>query len=159
MNCKSRLRELEQKGIHYHKLVADFISEKLLSVYQPKSAAILVCGDNDMLISYLLSKNFLIHTLSPNAEHPSDTHRIKIVDIDTFPITEYDVIIGIFCDENFMRNFILPDSNFFIIPKYSTSRDMNKYAREFFISEGISFEETVFDAQMNNNHAFFNFDC
>lgn len=158
MSYKTKLKILESQGINYHRYIANFILNNLSKVYPRNTASVLVYGDKNLLISYLLSETYLIHLTNVGFQEPRNTHRIKLVNLDEFPIDEYDLIIGLFCDKEFIQNCISNKTNFFIMPKYDICFDLNKITRDFLLTENIPFTETCFDLSfIENRTAFHNF--
>lgn len=157
MNYNRKLDLLNSNGIYYHRIVANFILEYLSKKYPANSASVLVYGDKDLLISNLLAQKYLIHVNNIGPEGPTNTHRIVEVTMDTFPLFEYDIIIGLFCDKEFIENYITGENNFFIIPENSIECNLNIFTKSYLESKNIPFNETIFDTYMQNNKAFFNF--
>ena len=157
MKYNARIQILENRGIDYHRKVANFILSHLLPIYPHNAPAILVYGDKDLLISYLLSEHYRLHVANIGTEEPKNTFKIKEVKLHSFPIWEYDVIIGLFCNMKFIEDCISLSNNFFIIPQDDLLHNLNDITRNYLMSKNIPFEETEFDAFMRNRTAFYNF--
>ena len=147
----------ELKGINYHRMVAKFISDNLLKQYPHNTASVFVYGDKDLLISYLLAENYRIHVMDIGFAIPTNTHRIQIVDFETFPLEEYDIIIGLFTDTDFIKKCIEAKTNFFVLPRYRLDCDANEEVKKILNSNNIAFEEKTFDSFMSNPTAIYNF--
>ena len=121
MRYDYRIDELESLGINYHRIIADWITEKL---QKNNSTANLLVGETDLLITYLLSKaGFHLHLWGKFDEF--HLARVFVVKENSFPFNEYDTVIGLFCDEQFVRRCISAGVNFILIPHYNAFGDKN----------------------------------
>lgn len=158
MRFDTKIDALEEKGVIYHRDVANFLSERIDNFNKTLKyeASTLVIGETDLFISKTIAKKHKLHILTkkrgdtnsdirPIFEDIHRESRIIPVTKESFRFDEYDLIIFALADLNIFKEVIekYPSIKFIFIPNYLEgyvhSPEVSKDIKSFLSTHGICF--------------------
>lgn len=158
MRFDSKIDELENKGITYHREIAKFLSEKI-DKYNLKigyNSSVLIIGESDLYISKTIAKKHKIHVLTKKRGEINDNIDIIFEDTykesrlipvlkDSFNINEYDLVIFLFSDIKYFKEILskYPSIKFIFIPNYLKKAlyesEISKDIKSFLFNKNLCF--------------------